>query len=59
MRYPAQIPAVAVAGGELPALLSRLTVAGHLVVHAGAPVKRARRARALEKHGGGDEADGR
>jgi hypothetical protein len=32
MRHPAQIRAVAVIGGELPALLSRLTVAVHVVL---------------------------
>jgi hypothetical protein len=58
MRHPAQIRADAVADGELSALLSRLTVAVRVVVEAGTPVKRAHRARALERSGD-DEADGR
>jgi hypothetical protein len=41
MRRPAQTRADAVVDGELPALLSRLTVAVHVVVDAGTSVKRA------------------
>jgi hypothetical protein len=41
MRHPAQTRADAVVDGELPALLSRLTVAVHVVVDAGTSVKRA------------------
>jgi hypothetical protein len=41
MRRPAQTGADAVVDGELPALLSRLTVAMHVVVDAGTSVKRA------------------
>jgi hypothetical protein len=41
MRHPAQTRADAVVDGELPALLSRLTVAVHVVVDFGTLVKRA------------------
>jgi hypothetical protein len=41
MPRPAQTRADAVVDGELPALLSRLTVAVHVVADFGTPVKRA------------------